>query len=101
VLAVQNATVGETHRIRLMNMGPAGQVLVKMLKEDVPVLLTYLAKDGADLPKVQQVALATSPRYGVGETADFAFTPSEPGRYELNVGFINNPWKQVWEVADK
>ena len=101
VLAVQHATVGETHRIRLMNMGPAGQVLVKMLKEDVPVMLTYLAKDGAELPEVQQVALATSPRYGVGETADFAFTPSEPGHYELQVGFRNNPWKQAWEVADK
>jgi FtsP/CotA-like multicopper oxidase with cupredoxin domain len=101
VLAVQHATVGETHRIRVMNMAPAGRISAKMLKEDQPVWLTYLAKDGATLPEVQQVALETSPRYGVGETADFAFSPTEPGRYELNVGYRNNPWKQVWEVAEK
>jgi FtsP/CotA-like multicopper oxidase with cupredoxin domain len=98
---LQQAHVGETHRIRLMHIAPAGNIVVRMLKDDQPVPIKYIAKDGADLPEHQQINIEVSPRYGVGETADFAFTPIKPGMYELQIGSFNNPkrrWKQAWEV---
>ncbi len=99
---LQQAVVGETHRIRLMHIAPAGRVSVKMTKNGKPVPIKFIAKDGADLPEHQQILVDESARYGVGETADFTFTPKEPGTYELIVGYRGNPWEQTWEVtADK
>ncbi len=97
---VQQAVVDETHRIRLINIAPAGRVSLQMLKGEKPVLLTAVAKDGADLPKHQRVGVETSPRLGVGETADYTFTPTEPGIYELVVGYPSHQWRQRWEVVD-
>ena len=34
---LQHACVGETHRIRLMHIAPAGNIVVRMLKDDQPV----------------------------------------------------------------
>lgn len=97
---VQHAVVGEIHRIRLINIAPAGMVFARMLKDENPVSLTALAKDGADLPARQRVDLEMSPRFGVGETADFAFTPSEPGTYDLVIGYAPEfAWHQTWEVV--
>ena len=40
-----------------------------------------------------------SPRLGVGEAADFTFTPTEPGTYELVIGYAPVlSWRQRWEV---
>ena len=96
---MQRVVVGETHRIRLMHIAPAGRVFVKMTKNDQPVPIKYLAKDGADVPEHLQILMDESPRYGVGETADFSFTPEEPGNYKLVVGYRWAQWTQTWEVA--
>ncbi len=101
VQPVQHAFVGETHRIRIMHIAPAGNITARMMKGDQAVPLKFIAKDGADLPDNQQVDLNVSARFGVGETADFAFTPSEPGSYEFYVGYPRNKWAQTWEVALK
>lgn len=96
---VQHATVGETHRIRLIHIAPAGRISARMLKDEKPVPIKALAKDGADLPPHQQVDVDVTPRMGVGETADFTFTPTEPGTYELVVGYPQKNWRQKWVVA--
>ena len=96
---VQHAVVGETHRIRLIHIAPAGQLSVHMLKGEAPVLLKAIAKDGADLPVNQQVDLEVSHILGVGETADFTFTPHEPGTYELVFGYHWGNWRQTWKVV--
>lgn len=101
---LQLATVGETHRLRLMHIAPVGNITIRMLKNDLPVPIKFIAKDGADLPEHQQVDLKVSQRFGVGETADFAFTPTEPGQYELQIGAQNNPkrrWQQKWKVEPR
>lgn len=95
---VQEALVGETHRLRLFNIAPAGRVSLRMMKGEMPVPLKYVAKDGADLPPHQQVNIETSPVYGVGETADFEFTPTEAGRYRLEINYPRAGWSQTWEV---
>jgi hypothetical protein len=43
-----------------------------------------------------------SGRFGVGETADFAFTPTEPGTYTLHIGYSpSDRWQQTWTVTDR
>ena len=73
---VQHAVVGEAHRIRLIHIAPAGQLSVRMLKGEIPVLLKAVAKDGSELPVNQQIDLEISPILGVGETADFSLYAS-------------------------
>lgn len=67
------------------------------------VPITLHAKDGADLPAHQRMAVETLPRLFVGETADFTWTPEEPGMYELHVGVAPAPEAhlvQRWVVAE-
>ena len=94
-----NAVVGETHRLRVINIAPAGQISVHMKNGDAVVKLKLLAKDGADLPARQQVEVEKSPVYGVGETADFGFTPTEPGIYTLEISYPEAGWTQTWHVT--
>jgi FtsP/CotA-like multicopper oxidase with cupredoxin domain len=100
-IPVQHAKMGETHRLRLINIGPAGNVNLRFTKNGKKYLIKSIAKDGADLPISQQVRLEESPKVYVGEAADFSFTPEEPGIYELKFNFWPANWTQVWEVSDK
>lgn len=93
------AKVGQSHRLRLINIAPAGRIMLQMSKDSTIVPLKIWAKDGADLPISQQVMVEASPRIGVGETVDFIFTPQKEGTYELFVGFNKDAsTKQKWIV---
>jgi len=95
----EEAVVGESHRFRIIHIAPAGQITAWFTREGEPVPLTLHAKDGADLPSHQQVPVERLPRMGVGETADFLWTPSEPGVYELRIGGSEeNSIPQRWVV---
>lgn len=97
---LKHAVAGDSHRLRLINIAPAGNIFLQMQKDSIPVAVKAIAKDGADLPENQQVEIEISPRFGVGETADFLFTPTEPGVYELMIGYSpNRSWRQRWEVT--
>lgn len=100
---IQHTYVGETHRIRLMHIAHVGNITIRMLNDNLPIPIKYIAKDGADLPIHQQIEYEVSLRYGVGETADFAFNATEPGLYELHIRHPNpkNRWIQKWEVKPK
>jgi FtsP/CotA-like multicopper oxidase with cupredoxin domain len=95
-----HTTVGVKHRLRLMNIAPAGRIRLGMERDGEVVPVKYIAKDGADLPPVQQVMVESSFRYGVGETADFEFVPDEPGTYTLYFWNWNKKknWVQKWVV---
>jgi len=80
------AVVGERHRFRLINIAPAGLISAWITRDGVAVPYTLLAKDGADLPPGQQVQVESMRLISVGETADFTWTPTEPGVYALLVG---------------
>ena len=58
-----------------------------MARQAQPVSYVLHAKDGADLPEHQRVAVEQLQRIGVGETADFTWTPDEPGVYEIRIGY--------------
>jgi FtsP/CotA-like multicopper oxidase with cupredoxin domain len=101
-LPVGHAVVGETHRFRLINIAPAGQASARILRDGELVPIRLLAKDGADLPENQRIMVDEVPIIGVGETADFTWTPTAPGTYTLYVGRIirtSVPW--VWEVTER
>lgn len=82
----EEAVVGETHRFRVINIAPAGRISAWITRDGEPGYLTLHAKDGADLPVHQRVPVERLPMMGVGETADFSWTPPEPGLYELRIG---------------
>jgi FtsP/CotA-like multicopper oxidase with cupredoxin domain len=98
----QNARTGEAHRLRLINIQPAGDIKIRILKDGVPIAIKSIAKDGTDIPLLQQTFLKESAFFGVGETADFEFKPTTAGIYELQVVLIEGQysWTQKWIVKD-
>jgi FtsP/CotA-like multicopper oxidase with cupredoxin domain len=99
---VQYAYTGESHRLRLMNIEPAGSIKIRVEKDGKPILIKFIAKDGIDLPAIQQILIKESPFFGVGETADFLFKPKKAGVYNLHVSIEGEEcWNQIWIVKDK
>ena len=91
--------VGESHRIRLINIAPAGAIFIQMKKGEEGIPLLAIAKDSADFPDNQRKEVAISKRFGVGETADFVFSPTARGEYELTIGLGGKfVWTQKWVV---
>ena len=98
---LQQAKMGETHRLRLINIGPAGGGNLSFTKNGNKIPVKTIAKDGADLPVSQQIDVEETTPIGAGETSDFSFTPDEPGTYELHVQYMFGSWTQIWEVSSK
>jgi hypothetical protein len=95
-----NIRLGQAHRIRLMNIAPAGDIVLKMMLDSTAVAVKCLAKDGTDLPALQQAMVKQSQLFGVGETGDFEFKPLKPGTYTLWVMYNEElSWKQKWVVT--
>jgi manganese oxidase len=98
----QNARVGESHRIRLINIQPAGDIKIRMEMDGIPFPLKFIAKDGTDFPPIQQRLIKESAFFGVGETADYEFNPLKAGIYNLKVIVVEGDmfWTQKWVVRD-
>jgi len=98
----QTVRVGETHRLRLLHIAPAGNIKLTMLKDSIPVLIKFIAKDGTDFPPQQQRFLTESEYFGVGETADFEFKPVSAGVYSLQFIYEGGAltWTQKWIVTN-
>lgn len=75
-------TPGVAHRLRFVNIGPAGLIRFAIYRDTSLVTWKKLAKDGADLPPNQATRAPSAFMIAVGETYDFEFRP-EPGRYRL------------------
>jgi manganese oxidase len=73
---------GVVHRLRFVNIGPAGLIRIALLRDTSLVSWRRLAKDGAALPPNQAVRAPSAFRIAVGETYDFEFTP-KAGHYRL------------------
>jgi manganese oxidase len=81
---------GVAHRLRFINIGPAGLFRFGIYRDTVPLAWKRLAKDGADLPPAQAIRTRAVQLIAVGETYDFELTP-EPGSYRLAVAFRGKP----------
>lgn len=75
---VLDLEAGRPHRIRIININPNISLTVSVLADSVPVRWRAIAKDGADLPPAQARVQPARVRLGVGETADFELTVSQP-----------------------
>jgi FtsP/CotA-like multicopper oxidase with cupredoxin domain len=79
---------GATHRLRLINIHPAGpaEVTLTAAGDSVPLRWRPRAKDGADLPARERGERPSRlGRFGVGETYDFEFAPAGPTDAVLSV----------------
>ena len=86
---------GNVHRLRFINIGPAGLVRFAIYRDTSLASWRRLAKDGADLPPAQAVRVPSAQVLAVGETHDFEFKPS-PGRYRLAAELRGKPlWARV------
>jgi FtsP/CotA-like multicopper oxidase with cupredoxin domain len=77
---------GVTHRLRFINIAPAGNPRVWLVRDSVPEKWKPVAKDGADLPPAQAIGGLANVDLDVGETYDFEWKPPAPGPYELRTG---------------
>jgi len=76
--------VGETHRLRFINIGAAGPGMFSLRSDSTLATWRALAKDGADLPRSQATPRPARLIIDVGETYDFEFTPTHAGNYTLS-----------------
>jgi FtsP/CotA-like multicopper oxidase with cupredoxin domain len=78
-------TAGDSHRLRIVSIH-ADEILHYRLGSDTAVVKwTALARDGADLPPALRKTGPALVEMGPGETADFTFVPSRPGKLQLEV----------------
>jgi FtsP/CotA-like multicopper oxidase with cupredoxin domain len=77
--------VGTTYRLRLINIHPDWRVEFTLGNDTTIAQWRPVAKDGADLPASQMAVRHAYLLTGPGETADFEYTPTQPGNLRLQV----------------
>lgn len=85
ILSPLHIELGKTHRLRFVNIGPAGRFLISMRRDSTPVMWRPRAKDGADLPPTGRKLGPAMTAINVGETFDAEFEPPTPGEYILTI----------------
>jgi manganese oxidase len=78
-------TVGDTNRLRIVSIHADEVLTFRFGTEAQATRWRPLARDGADLPialRGSKLAVATM---GPGETGDFTYVPTQPGRMSLEV----------------
>ena len=78
-------TVGETNRVRIVSIHADEVLHFRFGTEEQVARWKPLARDGADLPVALRGATPALVSMGPGETADFTYVPSKPGRMMLEV----------------
>ena len=81
---------GVAHRLRFVNILPAGQLPFALYRDSTLASWRALARDGADLPPAQAVVGAAQVALDIGMTYDAEFTP-EAGTYVLRVAVPGYP----------
>jgi hypothetical protein len=80
-------TCGTTYRLRLINITPnnGAQVSLTAVHGGTEHIARWraVAKDGADLPAQQAAGSEARTSLFVGETRDYEFAPTEPGKFVL------------------
>ncbi|MBK8647029.1 MAG: multicopper oxidase domain-containing protein [Gemmatimonadetes bacterium] len=77
--------VGDTHRLRFINIGAAEAAQFTLTRDSVLAEWRPIAKDGADLPASQRAVRKADVLVDVGETYDFAFTAPSAGEWILSL----------------
>jgi FtsP/CotA-like multicopper oxidase with cupredoxin domain len=85
-------TVGETHRLRIVSIHPDWRIAFTLKTDSTVAQWRAIAKDGADLPLAVATVRPAHVEMGPGQTADFEFTPTEPGEWRLEVKSVEPGW---------
>lgn len=85
-------TVGETHRLRIVTIHPDWRVAYSLRTDSSVAKWRPIAKDGADLPGAMATLRPAHVEMGPGQTADFEFTPTQPGVWRLEVKSVESGW---------
>jgi FtsP/CotA-like multicopper oxidase with cupredoxin domain len=91
-------TAGVSHRLRIVTIHPDWAVQLTLRNDSSIARWRALAKDGADLPRVQQTVRPATVKMGAGQTFDVEFTPTAPGDWVLEVRSIEPGWSIVLPV---
>ena len=90
-------TVGDTNRVRIVSIHADEILHFRFGTETQAARWTPLARDGADLPAGLRTVKPALTEMGPGETADFTFVPTQPGRMMMEV-WINRGQRIVLPV---
>ena len=84
--------VGTTYRVRIANIaGYRANFLARVMADSSAASWRAVAKDGFTLPAQQATVGPSVARVASGETADFEFTPDQPGDLRFEVGVPGRP----------
>jgi FtsP/CotA-like multicopper oxidase with cupredoxin domain len=91
---------GQTYRLRLIDITNSNDGDFSLVGPDGVLQWRAIAKDGADLPPSQAVVKDAKQTVAAGETYDFEYTASGPGRLRLEVAnrAVNSKAVQPIEV---
>jgi FtsP/CotA-like multicopper oxidase with cupredoxin domain len=78
-------TVGDTNRIRIVSIHADEILTFRFGTETQATRWKPLARDGADLPMALRGSKPAVVTMGPGETGDFTYVPTQPGRMMLEV----------------
>jgi FtsP/CotA-like multicopper oxidase with cupredoxin domain len=94
-------TVGDTNRIRIVSIHADEILHFRFGTEVSATRWRPLARDGADLPGGLRTATNALMSMGPGETADFTYVPTQPGRMMLEVWIPNGGQRVALPVVVK
>jgi FtsP/CotA-like multicopper oxidase with cupredoxin domain len=81
--------VGEKYRFRFINITPSDDdVRYSLLDNNKPTLWQPIAKDGADLPEFYRKSCEAKQSFAAGETYDYMFEPTKPGKLSLETNYV-------------
>ncbi|MNC87074.1 hypothetical protein D3C83_27710 [compost metagenome] len=78
-------TVGDTNRVRIVSIHADFILRFRFGMPEAVERWRPLARDGADLPVALRTMQPALESMGPGETADFLYVPTKPGRMLLEV----------------
>lgn len=78
-------TVGDTNRLRIVSVHADVELNFRFGTATQAIRWKPLARDGADLPPALRAITPAVLRLGPGETADFTYVPTQPGRMMMEV----------------
>ena len=82
----QRLSVGRTYRLRIADIAVFRPFLrVRLARDSALLSWRPIAKDGFTLPPTQRTARPSVVNLPSGETADFEFTPDQPGEVALEI----------------
>jgi FtsP/CotA-like multicopper oxidase with cupredoxin domain len=85
-------TAGEVHRLRILSVHPDWRILFTLRNDSTIARWRAVAKDGYELPPAQATERSANVEMGPGETADFEFRPTKPGKWVLEVRTSDPGW---------